>query len=89
VQDETMKNSLVPLILLFLAACTPAPETDTTANSGPNIRQVWIPMEDGVRLAADIYMPEDASDADSYPVLLEYLPYRKDESRPRNYSLYK
>jgi predicted acyl esterase len=54
VQDETMKNSLVPLILLFLAACTPAPETDTTANSGPNIRQVWIPMEDGVRLAADI-----------------------------------
>jgi putative CocE/NonD family hydrolase len=45
-------------------------------------------MEDGVRLAADIYMPPGANESDRHPVLLEYLPYRKDESRARNYSLY-
>jgi len=88
-----MKNTVMRILtltfVLVLAACSPAPETHSTSDNTPNIRQVWIPMADGVRLAADIYMPEDASDADSYPVLLEYLPYRKDESRPRNYSLYK
>ncbi|MGI9222189.1 MAG: CocE/NonD family hydrolase [Woeseiaceae bacterium] len=52
------------------------------------ISEVWITMPDGVRLAADIYRPAGASDADAYPVLLEYLPYRKDESRSRNYSMY-
>ena len=41
-----------------------------------------------MQLAADIYFPDAQGGADSYPVLLEYLPYRKDESRARNYSLY-
>ena len=45
-------------------------------------------MEDGVQLAADLYLPADAKEGDRFPVLLEYLPYRKDESRDRNYSLY-
>lgn len=45
-------------------------------------------MPDGVRLAADIYRPAGAQQSDAYPVLLEYSPYRKDESRRRNYPLY-
>jgi putative CocE/NonD family hydrolase len=45
-------------------------------------------MEDGVRLAADLYLPEGAKDSDQFPVLLEYLPYRKDESRARNHGVY-
>lgn len=45
-------------------------------------------MPDGVRLAADIYVPAGAARDDRFPVLLEYLPYRKDESRARNYSVY-
>ena len=45
-------------------------------------------MPDGVRLAADLFMPEGAAQNQRFPVLLEYLPYRKDESRARNYSLY-
>lgn len=45
-------------------------------------------MPDGVRLAADIYWPAQAKKGGRFPVLLEYLPYRKDDSRSRNYSLY-
>jgi len=37
---------------------------------------VWIPMRDGVRLAARIWMPSDAEDA-PVPAILEYMPYRK------------
>jgi putative CocE/NonD family hydrolase len=36
----------------------------------------WIPMPDGVRLAARIWLPEDA-ERDRVPALLEYIPYRK------------
>ncbi len=80
--DGLMKQTLrIAAVTLFLSACT----EDT---SGPSISQVWIPMEDGVRLAADIYFPDAQGGAQPYPVLLEYLPYRKDESRARNYSLY-
>lgn len=36
----------------------------------------WIPLSDGVRLGARIWLPEDA-EADPVPAILEYLPYRK------------
>lgn len=60
----------------------------STVADDTHIRSVWIPMADGIRLAADIYLPAGADPAASYPVLLEYLPYRKDESRGRNAALY-
>ncbi len=41
-----------------------------------DIENVWIPMPDGARLAARIWLPEDA-ERDPVPALLEYLPYRK------------
>jgi putative CocE/NonD family hydrolase len=44
------------------------------------IENVWIPMSDGCRLAASIWLPEDAESA-PVPAILEYLPYRKDDSR--------
>lgn len=40
------------------------------------IENAWIPMPDGARLAARIWLPEDA-EADPVPAILEYLPYRK------------
>ena len=40
------------------------------------IENVWIPMPDGTRLAARIWLPADAGD-DPVPAILEYLPYRK------------
>ncbi|MGC2476309.1 MAG: CocE/NonD family hydrolase, partial [Candidatus Sulfotelmatobacter sp.] len=39
----------------------------------------WIPMDDGVRLAATLYMPDGAKAGEKFPALLEYLPYRKDD----------
>ena len=40
------------------------------------IENAWIPMPDGARLAARLWLPEDA-ESDPVPALLEYLPYRK------------
>jgi putative CocE/NonD family hydrolase len=35
----------------------------------------WIPVRDGIRLAAKIWLPESA-DVDPVPAILEYIPYR-------------
>jgi putative CocE/NonD family hydrolase len=45
-------------------------------------------MPDGVRLAADLFMPTGGRAGERFPVLLEYLPYRKTEGRSRNWRLY-
>ena len=76
-------RSIHALVLgLVLFACTSDPEARY------EITEAWIPMPDGVRLAADVFRPAGAEGAGRLPVLLEYLPYRKDEERARNYSLY-
>ena len=36
---------------------------------------LFIPLSDGTRLAARVWLPEDADD-DPVPAVLEYLPYR-------------
>jgi len=43
------------------------------------MESVWIPMKDGVRLAATLYMPDGAKPGETFPALLDYLPYRKDD----------
>ncbi|MBS3669344.1 CocE/NonD family hydrolase [Vreelandella boliviensis] len=40
------------------------------------IENTWIPLADGTRLAARIWLPVDA-EAQPVPAILEYLPYRK------------
>jgi uncharacterized protein len=42
------------------------------------IEHLWIPLADGARLAARIWLPEDAED-DPVPAILEFLPYRKSD----------
>ncbi|WP_438310563.1 CocE/NonD family hydrolase [Sporosarcina sp. FA9] len=42
------------------------------------IEHVWIPMSDGTRLSARIWLPVDA-EAHPVPAILEYLPYRKND----------
>jgi uncharacterized protein len=49
------------------------------------LKNVRIPMRDGTRLAADLYMPIDP--VGPLPVVMEYIPYRKDEV-PRGQRLY-
>jgi len=52
------------------------------------VENVWIPMPDGVRLAARLWVPEDA-ERHPVPAILEYIPYRKrDFKRERDSSLH-
>lgn len=60
----------------------------TTLNQYPYpvtvIENVFIPMPDGVRLAARIWLPEGA-EVSPLPAILEYIPYRKrDMTRGRD-----
>ena len=49
------------------------------------IDHVWIPLADGTRLGARIWLPEDA-ESDPVPAILEYIPYRKgDGTAPRDH----
>jgi putative CocE/NonD family hydrolase len=77
--------TVLVLAAALLLSCT------TGEDAGYDITEASIPMPYGVTLAADLYWPSGADPADAsrrYPVLLEYLPYRKDESRDGSYSLY-
>ncbi len=48
------------------------------------IENTWIPLADGTRLAARIWLPADA-ERNPVPAILEYLPYRKrDFTRARD-----
>src|SRR5262245_37014916 len=48
------------------------------------IEHCWIPMPDGCRLAARLWLPEDA-ESSPVPAILEYIPYRKrDFTRARD-----
>jgi len=48
------------------------------------IEHCWIPLADGTRLAAKIWLPIDAEE-EPVPAILEYLPYRKrDGTRGRD-----
>ncbi len=54
------------------------------------IREVlntWLPLSDGCRLAARLWLPEDA-ESHPIPAILEYLPYRKDDGTARRDALH-
>jgi uncharacterized protein len=57
----------------------------TSASTRREVREVheihhtWIPMRDGERLAARIWLPVDAEQR-PVPALLEYIPYRKNDA---------
>lgn len=58
------------------------------ANSHEIIENSWIPLADGTRLAAKIWLPADAR-ATPVPAIFEYIPYRKrDGTTPRGMTNY-
>ncbi len=61
---------------------------DTLPYPVRTIEHVWIPMTDGVRLAARLWLPEGAARA-PVPAILEYIPYRRrDSTRARDDTLH-
>lgn len=82
-----MRTALKRLLLVVVVVVVGSACVTSSSLLEIDVRTVWIPMPDGIRLAADLYVPAGAKN-EKRPVLLEYLPYRKDESRSRNTSLY-
>lgn len=52
------------------------------------VEEFLITMPDGIRLAADLFVPEDLHGQGPLPAVLEYLPYRKDDGRERTWDLF-
>jgi putative CocE/NonD family hydrolase len=75
--------SFIPAHLIAGPAQAPSPPTFEVV-----LEEAWIPLPDGTRLAADLWRPKDARGRGRFPVLLEYLPYRKTEGRGGRYSFY-
>jgi uncharacterized protein len=67
------------ILLLVLTAASAYGATPSAPSHGVRLQKTWIPMPDGVRLAATLYMPADLKPGQRFPALLEYLPYRKDD----------
>ncbi len=44
------------------------------------VEHVWIPLADGTRLSARLWLPSTASAENPVPAILEYIPYRKDDA---------
>jgi predicted acyl esterase len=75
----------LPFVLVVLAFSGRRAQADSSHPSAPpygvRMVQAWIPMSDGVKLSATLYMPEGGKKKDEkFPALLEYLPYRKDDA---------
>lgn len=57
-------------------------------NSYEIIENTWVPLKDGLRLAAKLWLPADA-DKKPVPAIFEYIPYRKrDGTTPRDMTNY-
>lgn len=60
------------------------PHTSPVPRKVREIDHTWIRLSDGCRVAARIWLPEDADDK-PVPAILEYLPYRiRDGTRARD-----
>jgi putative CocE/NonD family hydrolase len=70
------------LALMFFAMSTPTGVTKAlaepaqAANLGERVLKVWIPMRDGVKLSARVFLPETEG---QYPVVLQRTPYNKED----------
>ena len=83
-----MRMVMAAALAAALAILRPAAATPLPPKYGMALSTAWITMPDGVRLSADLYRPTGGRRGERFPVLLEYLPYRKHEARSRNWPLY-
>jgi predicted acyl esterase len=74
--------SRVLVLVTMLVAGTTCAWAGTTAPAQyeVSVREAWIPMGDGVRLSATLFVPAPRQSGEKFAAVLEYLPYRKDES---------
>ena len=79
----SMTDRVIRTLILIVASllALPAAAARAPADRGVRLVKVFIPMPDGVQLAATLYMPADLRPQERLPALLEYLPYRKDDDQ--------
>ena len=73
---------MVTILLLLTAGCTTktvSPPHESSAPYNVTIEEEWLTMPDGVRLSVTYFMPVEHVQGERFPVLLEMLPYRKDD----------
>ncbi len=76
-------------IFLICASNAFAAEFDFPATYEFTLEHGWLTMKDGIRLAADYYKPVPKTKDEKFPIVLEFLPYRKDDSfAGRDYPIY-
>ena len=83
-----MKQWMATISLMALSASGAAESEVSQRHYGINLREAHIEMPDGKRLAADLYEPTGGARDERFPVLLEYLPYRKRDDRGKRYPLF-
>ena len=84
-----LRATLLGLICIGVWGCSPEEIVEASApNYEISMQEAWIELPDGVRLAADLFVPTGGEEGERFPVLLEYLPYRKTESRNRDHAMY-
>lgn len=88
--NGNMPISIITLFFIFMTSTPPYLFGQPYENQNDDIviQEVWIPMSDSILLAADLYMPAQLKIRERLPIILEYLPYRKDEGRSNRYSLF-
>jgi predicted acyl esterase len=86
------KQKLVFKLLFVMLLCIPsvyAAPTDIPATYEFTFEQDFLTMKDGTRLAVDFYKPVAKTKDEKFPIVLEVLPYRKDDSfASRDYPVY-
>jgi predicted acyl esterase len=88
------KKFLLVFFFLFLFSFPQsAQQTEYEDPSAPayefEVIRDWIEMKDGVRLSVTLFKPIAMQEGEKFPVLFEFLPYRKDDSfYLRDYPLY-
>lgn len=80
-KNVSLSSSVLLFVLLTFPNAVLAQASAIVAGE-VQIEEALIPMKDGIKLAADLYLPVNMKNNERLPVILEYLPYRKDESRP-------
>jgi predicted acyl esterase len=76
---RTSFRGILCVWFLLVSTLALASEPPSPPAYGVRMQQEWIPLKDGVRLSATLYMPDRAKAGEKFPALLEYLPYRKDD----------
>jgi predicted acyl esterase len=88
IKKRILSIAMTLVLLIISAGAHSQSRLPNVTHEGIEVKEIWIPMPDGVRLAASLFMPADREADAKFPVLLEYLPYRKDESRNDRFSLF-